>query len=248
MNFTGKVAIITGAASGMGKLCATELAKRGAKVMLFDINPDTLDAACKEIEADGGIAAGYALDIRDYEAIKTTVAEINEKYGAPYLLINMAGGAETRMCKTPGAFWEVPISTYDWGIDVNLKAQLYCAHATMPYMVEQKAGVIINIGSITGYEGCASNVAYSASKSAAANGLTKSIAAAGAKHGIRCCCVSPGPVLTRANMATMKTAMGRAAEPIEIVNTILFVASDECSFATGVDFLIDGGRNSLARW
>jgi 3-oxoacyl-[acyl-carrier protein] reductase len=112
----------------------------------------------------------------------------------------------------------------------------------MKQMREQKSGVIINIGSITGEEGCAKNVAYSSSKSGAMYGMTKSLALYGAKYGVRCCCVSPGPVLTRPGMAHMKTALGRAAEPQEIVDAILFFASDKSAFTTGVNILIDGGR------
>ena len=112
-------------------------------------------------------------------------------------------------------------------------------------MREQKSGVIINIGSITGEEGCATNVAYSTSKSGAMNGLTKSLALYGSKYSIRCVCVSPGPVLTRPGMAAMKTALGRAAEPEELVNMLLYAASDEGSFLDGVNILMDGGRNIM---
>ena len=115
----------------------------------------------------------------------------------------------------------------------------------MKQMREQKSGVIINIGSITGEEGCAANVAYSTSKSGAMNGLTKSLALYGSKYGIRCVCVSPGPVLTRPGMAAMKTALGRAAEPEELVNMLLYAASDEGSFLDGVNILMDGGRNIM---
>ena len=114
-------------------------------------------------------------------------------------------------------------------------------------MREQKSGVIINIGSITGEEGCSGNMAYASSKSAAMNGLTKSIAKYGAKYNIRCCCVSPGPVLTRPGMAAMRTALGRAAEPQELVDLVLFVASDRSAFLTGINILSDGGRNILGR-
>ena len=146
-----------------------------------------------------------------------------------------------------GEFPDIPIEVYDWGIDVNLKGQFYFDHAVMKQMREQKSGVIINIGSITGEEGCANNVAYSTSKSGVMNGLTKSLAMYGAKYGVRCCCVSPGPVLTRPGMAEMKTALGRAAEPQEMVDMVLYLASEKGAFITGVNFLLDGGRNVIAR-
>ena len=151
-----------------------------------------------------------------------------------------------RMLNVYGTEFPVtPIEVYDWGIDVNLKGQFYFDHAVLKQMREQRSGVIINIGSITGEEGCDSNIAYSASKSAAMNGLTKSVALYGGKYGIRCVCVSPGPVLTRPGMAAMKTLIGRAAEPNEIVDMILYLASDKAAFVTGTNILMDGGRNVL---
>lgn len=168
-----------------------------------------------------------------------------QTYGSIDVLVNLAGGAEMRMCRASGEFPDVPIEVYDWGMDVNLKGQFYFDHAVMKQMRDQRSGVIINIGSITGEEGCESNIAYSASKSAAMNGLTKSLALYGRRYGIRCCCISPGPVLTRPGMSFMKTAMGRVAEPIELVNMILYVVSDKGSMLDGVNILMDGGRSIL---
>lgn len=134
---------------------------------------------------------------------------------------------------------------FDWGIDVNLKGQFYFDHAVLKQMAEQKSGVMVNIGSITGEEGCNASVAYSTSKSGVMNGLTKSLALYGAKYNVRVVCVSPGPVLTRPGMANMKTLLGRAAEPQEIVDLILYLASDKAAFITGINILADGGRNIM---
>ena len=112
-------------------------------------------------------------------------------------------------------------------------------------MAKQNSGVIINIGSITGEEGCASNVAYSTAKSGVMNGLTKSLALYGAKYNVRVCCVSPGPVLTRPGLAGMNTLLGRAADPQEIVDLIMYLASDKAAFITGINVLADGGRNIM---
>jgi NAD(P)-dependent dehydrogenase (short-subunit alcohol dehydrogenase family) len=114
-------------------------------------------------------------------------------------------------------------------------------------MREQKSGLIINIGSISGAEGSGSGPDYPTAKAGLMYGLTKSIAQFGAKHGIRCVCVSPGPVLTRANMSNMKTLLGRAAEPQEIIDLILFIASDKGQFINGENIMIDGGRNAMNR-
>ena len=246
MNFTGKTLVVTGAASGMGLLTAEMFCELGGNAVLTDISEEALSEKVAAINAKGrGRAIGLTCDVRDYKRICEVRDEVVKAFGSVDVLVNTAGGAETRMLGVSGEFPDIPIEVYDWGIDVNLKGQLYFAHAMMKQMREQRSGVIINIGSITGEEGCATNISYSASKSAAMNGLTKSLALYGGQYGIRCCCVAPGPVLTRKSMANMKTLLGRAAEPEEIVDMILYLASDKAQFITGVNFLLDGGRNVM---
>lgn len=137
-------------------------------------------------------------------------------------------------------FHEIPIEVIDWGLDVNLKGAVYFAHAAFGPMIQQGRGVIINLGSVTGFTGSAYAVDYGAAKSAMV-GLTKSLALYGAPHGVRAVCVAPGPVLTRPEMANMKTPLGRAAEPEEVVEFILFLCSEQGAFITGSTHLIDGG-------
>ena len=246
MDFHGKIAIVTGAASGMGLLFCQKLADLGGTAVLADVNGEAVCSAADDIcKKHPGHAVGIACDVRSYEQVTAVRDFAVERFGRIDLLVNFAGGAETRILGVSGEFPDIPIEVYDWGIDVNLKGQFYFDHAVMKQMREQKSGVIVNIGSITGEEGCAVNVAYSVSKSGAMNGLTKSLALYGAKYGIRCVCVSPGPVLTRPGMAAMKTAIGRAASPDEIVNMVLYVASDEGAFLDGVNILMDGGRNIM---
>lgn len=244
MEFRGKTAVITGAASGMGLLCSRRYAEKGGNVVMADINEETLKKLAAEMQAEGLSVLPVTCDVRDYDQICAVRDKAVEAFGSIDLLVNFAGGAETRMLGVPAGleFPDIPIEVYDWGIDVNFRAQLRFDHAVMKQMREQKSGVIINIGSITGEEGCAKNIAYSASKSGAMYGMTKSLALYGAQYGVRCCCVSPGPVLTRPGMAGMKTAVGRAAEPEEIIDAVLFLASDKSAFTTGVNLLIDGGR------
>ena len=248
MEFKGKTAISTGAASGMGLLFAENWAELGGNVVMCDVNQEVLNQKVAEINAKNkGKAIGVICDVRDYEQVCNARDKAVEVFGSIDVMCNFAGGAETRMLRASGEFPDVPIEVYDWGIDVNLKGQFYFDHAVMKQMREQKSGLIINIGSITGAEGCATNVAYSTSKSGAMGGLTKSLAQYGAKYGIRCVCVSPGPVLTRAAMANMHTLMGRAAEPQEIIDLVLFLASDKGQFINGENILIDGGRNAAGR-
>lgn len=245
-NKTKKNALITGAASGMGYLTGKCFVQGGGNAVLTDINPEALEKAVSSLnEIRPGSAIGAVCDVRDYAQVCKARDQAVETFGSIDLLVTMAGGAETRMLNTHGEFPDVPIEVYDWGIDVNLKGQFYFDHAVLKQMREQKSGVIINIGSITGEEGCSENIAYSASKSAVMNGLVKSVAQYGAQYGIRCCCVAPGPVLTRPGMADMKTLAGRAAQPQEIVDLILYLASDKGAFITGTTILIDGGRNVM---
>lgn len=243
--FAGKTALVTGAASGMGLLLCQEWVKAGGNAAMVDINEEAVRARAAEINAlGGGRAQAVVCDVRDYTQVCAARDQAVATFGSIDLLVNFAGGAACRILKVPGEveFPDVPIEVYDWGIDVNLKAQFYFDHAVMKQMRAQKSGVIINIGSITGEEGCDKSVDYAAAKSGAMYGLTRSVALYGAKYNVRCCCVSPGPVLTRAAMANMKTLLGRAAEPQEIIDTVLFLASEKSAFTTGVNLLIDGGR------
>ena len=249
MNFKGQAAIVSGAASGMGLLFAQNFAALGGNVVLCDINEAVLDEKVSQINSEGnGKAIGVLCDVRDYDAICAARDKALEVFGRIDVVANFAGGTATRMKKVDKTqypeFPDVPIDVYDWGIDVNLKGPFYFAHAVLKQMREQKNGLILNIGSITGAEGSAYGMDYSTSKAGLMYGLTKSITQFGAKYGIRCVCVSPGPVLTRASMAKMQTPLGRVAEPQEIVDLCLFIASDKGQFINGENIMIDGGRNA----
>ncbi len=241
MSFQNRIAIITGAASGIGLLTAQNLARLGATVVLTDVNAGQVQQAAEDIRNDGGNAIGIEVDVRVYSQVSAAVTQTIEAYGRIDILINGAGGSSARVFGRPEPFHKLPIDVIDWGIDVNLKGAIYFCHDVLGGMIEQKSGVIINIGSVTGVEGSAAAVDYSAAKSGVI-GLTKSLALCGAEHNVRACCVSPGPVLTRPGMANMRTPMGRAAQPQEVTDLILFLCSDKAGFITGVNYLIDGGR------
>jgi NAD(P)-dependent dehydrogenase (short-subunit alcohol dehydrogenase family) len=246
MDFKGKSVIITGGASGIGLLCGKNFAGEGAKVVLVDVDEKALDEAVSSIRREGGTVLSAVADVRDYSQIEKVRDTVLLEFGSIDILINCAGGASFRIHNRTEEFKDMPLWVLDWGIDVNLKGPLYFTRAVIGQMIEQKSGVIIYIGSITGHEGGNGHTAdYSTAKSGVMNGLTKSIAQYGAPHGVRACCVSPGPVLTRPGMANMKTLLGRAAEPVEIVDFIMYLASDKAAFITGVNYLIDGGRSCL---
>ena len=252
MEFQGKTAISTGAASGMGLLFAQCFAEKGGNVVLCDVNEEVLNEKVAENNAkEGGRAIAVVCDVRDYEQVCHARNMEVETFGSIDVLVNFAGGTAVCMRNVDGEkypeFPDVPIEVYDWGIDVNLKGAFYFAHAVMKQMREQKSGLVINIGSITGMEGDGYGIDYPTAKAGLMFGLTKSLAQFGSKYGIRCVCVSPGPVLTRANMANMKTLLGRAAEPQEIIDLCLFIASDKGQFINGENIMIDGGRNAMGR-
>ena len=239
-NFTGKVAIATGAASGMAKLYLENMAALGAVSIFVDINKEAVDAAVAELTARGLKAAAYTADIRKHTDICAVVDDVISKYGRIDYLLNSAGGASARVCKQP-AFPYNSFESIEWGVDVNLKGAIFFARAVMPHMIDQKFGVIINMSSIDGITGSRGSVDYGAEK-AGMVGLTKGLAITGAKHGIRSVSVAPGPVLTRANMANMKTLLGRAAEVQEVVDLLIYLTSDKAAFITGCNYQIDGGR------
>ena len=247
MEFQNKTALVTGAASGMALLFCQCFVKEGGNAVMADVNEEALKEKVDEINKEyPGRAIGVKCDVTNYESVTACRDKAVEVFGSIDVLVNLAGGAELRVLGVENnVFHEVPIEVYDWGLDVNLKGQFYFCHSVMAQMAKQKSGVIINIGSVTGEEGDGGNVAYSTSKSAAMNGLTKSVALAGGAYNVRCVCVAPGPVLTRAAMANMKTMMGRAAEPQEMVDLMMYLASDKAAFITGINILADGGRTLL---
>ena len=219
--FAGKVAVLTGAASGMGLRTAERLAAVGAKVVMCDLDEARLRQEAERLGGGeaakcGGQVLACPCDVRRFADAERAAQLAIDRFGAIDLLIPFAGGNEARVCGTKGVpFYEQPVETIDWGIDVNLRGPVYFARACMPHMVAAKRGLF---------------------------NFVKSLALAGGPHGIRAVCVSPGPVLTRPGMATMATVRGAAAQPDELVNVILYLCSDAASFVTGTNVLVDGGH------
>lgn len=245
IDFSGKTAIITGAASGMGELASREMALRGASVVLADINLEAVEAVAGEIRSAGGKALAVKTDVRNFADIQNAVDKAVAEFGSADITVSFAGGEPARMLHGPGNFAEQPIELIDWGLQVNGRAPLYMARAVLPQMIKQHSGVIINIGSVSGMEATRA-IVYSTAKSALV-GLTRAVATYGAPYGIRCCCVAPGPVLTRKAMANMTTALGRASEPEEIVGLVMFLASSHGASVTGTTYLADCGRMVLQK-
>ena len=240
IEFKGKVAVVTGAGSGMGLMTAQEFARLGASVVLCDINAAALEAAVAGIAAQGGKAVACPGDVRKWEDAMRAADEAG-KLGGCDILVTCAGGNEARMCASRVPFYEQPQEVIDWGLDVNLKGAVYFARACMPQMIAKKKGVIVCLGSVTGFEGDGVGAMYGTAKSGLFN-FVKGLAIAGGPHNVRALCVTPGPVLTRPAMSGMPTALGRAGEVRELVDVILFMCSENASFVTGTNHVVDGGR------
>ena len=181
MDFESKVAISTGAASGMGLLFAQNWAELYGNVVLCDVNEEVLNEKVSKINAKGrGKAIGIVCDVRDYSQVCYARDKAVEEFERIDVVVNFAGGTAVRMRNVDREkykeFPDVPIDIYDWGIDVNIKGPFYFAHAVLKQMREQKSGLIINIGSITGQEGDSYGMDYPTSKAGLMFGLTKSIA------------------------------------------------------------------------
>ena len=237
IQFCGKFAVVTGAASGLGLYISQEFVRLGAKVLMCDVNEQVLASVAEQI---GEAAIPMSGDVRDFDYAMEVAAEAERHGGADYL-IACAGGYEARCCNSLVPFYEQPKEVLDWGLDVNLKGPVYFSRAIMPQMIAKKRGVLVMLGSVTGFEGDGMGAMYGTAKSGLFN-FVKGLAIAGAPHGVRALCVTPGPVLSRAAMNNMPTLMGRAAELEELVDVILFMCSDNASFITGTNHVVDGGR------
>jgi len=239
--YSGRTAVITGAASGMGLCASKELCAAGANVVMCDVNAEALASCVAEINAAGkGRAIACPGDVRKFADAEKAAAEA-AKLGGCDVLVTFAGGNEARCRNSRVPFYEQPVEVLDWGIDVNLKGPIYFARALMPQMVAKKKGVICCLGSVTGIEGDGVGTMYGTAKSGLFN-FVKGLAIAGGPHNVRAVCVTPGPILSRAAMSGMPTVLGRAGEMKELVDVVLFLCSDDASFVTGSNHIVDGGR------
>jgi len=236
MRFKDKVAIVTGAANGLGKSTAIKLASEGAKVAIIDIDREKLEQVCSSILASGDEALAFTLDITKSVEVKDTVNEVLKKFGHIDILINNAGAGwhNGRPFKD--------LQEGEWILDLNIKGTLYLTHAVLDNMVERKYGKIINVASIAATSGIPNLAVYSASKGAMVS-FTKSLAMELGSYNINVNCVSPGLITNEAVApASNGTFLGRKGTTEEMALLIAFLASDDASFITGSDYLIDGGR------
>ena len=250
MRLQGKVAIITGGARGQGEAEARMFVREGAKVVFGDVLDDEGRQVEAEIAAAGGEAVYVRLDVTDEDSWREAVGTAVSRFGKVDILVNNAGIASWN------AGDDASVAEWDRLMEVNAKGVFLGTKAVIPAMRAAGGGSIINISSISGMVGQTNiHPGYNASKGAVRI-LTKSTAVQHAAEGIRCNSIHPGPVKTPMTERSWsnpewlqaterRTPLGRYAEPDEIAYGVLFLASDESSFMTGSEVVIDGGMTAL---
>lgn len=252
MRFDGKIGLITGAGSGIGRATAIGFAQRGGTAIVVDVNGDSVHAVAGEIAAFGGTASAIVADMTKPADIDAMVGHAVEKFGRLDVLHNNAFGVpstlrQNRLARSA----DIDQAVWDYTIQVGLTAVMQATRAALPIMQRQGGGAIVNTASISGLFADYGIAAYNVMKAGVIN-LTRVVAVEYAPHGIRCNCVCPGaidtPLLQRsfsipgfADATRAAIPMGRLGKPEEMANVVLFLASDLASYVTGSAFVADGG-------
>jgi len=250
MRLSGKVAIVTGAAQGIGQVTAEVMAREGASVVIGDINEEGAARVAEKINKSGGRALAVKVDVSKEDEVKRTVERTIAEFSRVDILVNNAAlmGSE-RPFKS---FAETELAEWRREIDVVFIGTLLFCKAVIGHMLKQEYGRIINVSSDAGKHGVPFMPIFSGVKAAVA-GFTRALALDVARRGITVNCVSPGPIRTPSLVQAMErfqgveetwktiTPMGRAGEPEDIARMIVFLASDEGNFITGQDYSVDGG-------
>jgi 3-oxoacyl-[acyl-carrier protein] reductase len=243
----GKVAVVTGAARGIGKAIAIRFAQEGCNIAFTDLAIDeNAQATEKEIAALGVKVKGYASNAANFEDTHTVVNQIASDFGQVDILVNNAG------ITRDGLMMRMNEQQWDMVINVNLKSAFNFVHALTPVMMKQKSGSIINMSSVVGVHGNAGQANYSASK-AGMIGLAKSISKELGSRGIRANAIAPGFIATEMTHQlsdevreewAKQIPLRRAGTPDDVANTALYLASDLSSYITGQVIQVDGGMNT----
>ena len=241
--FSGRTAVVTGGASGLGLLAAQRIVQEGGRVSLWDVNASALDDAQKKL----GGAHTVSVNIGNHENVVEAARQSKQALGKIDILINSAGiTGDTVPVK------DFPVDSWLQVMDVNLNGTFYCCREIVPAMIAQGYGRIVNIASVAGKEGNPQASAYSASK-AAVIGFTKSLGKELATSGVLVNCVTPAtfesPILdqlpkSQIDYMRSRIPMGRLGEAHEIAALVCWLASEECSFSTAATFDISGGRTT----
>ena len=245
--FHGKTILITGAASGIGRAAALIFAREGANVVCVDINERGVEETAEKINAMGGQTLALAIDITRRAAVQDMIQLALDGFGRVHFLFNSAGAAIRR-----AKFLEIDDALFDKTFDLNVKGTLYCMQAVLPHMLENKFGVIVNMGSMAHRRGGPGSSVHYASAKGAVVTMTMGVAREFAARGIRAVSISPGPVKTPFQAAANSSPelmqrfledvpMNRFAEPEEIAELVLFICSDACEFMTADTVYVSGG-------
>lgn len=248
MRLAAKVAVVTGAARGIGRAIALRLGQEGAKVAVVDVLEDQGHATARLIQDVGGQAMFVPTDVSDAGQVQAMVDTVVKQWGAIHILVNDAG-----ICPFAG-FLEMSEALWDRVLDINLKGYFLCSQAVARVMIEQGVkGRIIAVSSISSEFGGSSQAHYCASK-AGINLLVKSMAISLGPYGITCNAVLPGTVETDINREALadpavrdywskRAPLGRLGQPEDIAGPVLFFASDDADWCTGSMLVVDGGTS-----
>ena len=244
MNLNDKIAVVTGAAQGIGRAIAEALARRGADVVVADLNVEKAEATAKEIAADTGRRAiAVQVDVADNTSAKAMIDRAIAEFGRIDILVNNAGTTRDNL------IMRMKEADWDLVLNVNLKGAFNCSKAAIRPMMKQHCGRIVNITSVSGLAGQAGQTNYSSSK-AGLIGFTKALAKEVGSRDITVNAVAPGFIETDLtadlpqdlkDWAIQMTPVGRFGKPEDVANAVAFLVADESSFITGQVLSVDGG-------
>lgn len=234
MKFEHRVAVVTGGAGRIGRALAEGFCEQGVAVALADLLPEKAELVAESLREKGGSCRAYEMDVTNTESVRTAAERILSDFGRTDILVNNAGSW------IPTLFSELTEEQWNRMIDLNLNGIFRVTRAFLPAMLREGYGRIINLGSIAGEVGLPRYCGYSVSKAGVIM-MTRVLAMELAKKNITVNCVSPG-MISEASRPTNGTWIGRCGDGEEVARLLLFLASDDAGFITGVDYTVDGGR------